>query len=356
MKIEQVKELANAVLYEGYLLYPYRHSAIKNRRRWTFGVVYPQEYSEANGSIEPCMMQSECLVSSHADTKLDIYVRFLHLLVRSVIDPNDVRVGIPLAGTLNDQTDTFLARRLSDEPWEEGVEREVIAEGLSLHDLVSNPTHTPISFPARRMIEPSTDGSATEIVREQQAISGMVIISAKPVDANLFKLNIQISNTTPKTRSVTNRHEAILQQSFVSTHTILTVHQGEFISLLEPPASLQSLVQECQNIHTWPVLVGDKNEYKTVLSSPIILYDYPQIAPESPGALFDGTEIDEILTLRIMTLTDEEKAEMRQGDARAREILERTESLSPEQFMKLHGVIRQIGPGNLGPVDLGGEA
>jgi hypothetical protein len=376
MKIEQVKELANAVLYEGYLLYPYRHSAIKNRRRWTFGVVYPQEYSEANGSIEPCMMQTECLVSSHANTKLDIYVRFLHLLVRSAVHPDDDRVGggedelapgkirgsltgpaVCLAGTFpNEQPDNYLARRLAGEPWEEGVEREVIAENLSLHDLISSPRHVPISFPAARMVEPSTDGSATEIVREQQAISGMVIISAKPVDANLFKLNIQISNTTPKTRSVTSRHGAILQQSFASTHTILSVHQGEFASLLEPPQTLQSLVQECQNIHTWPVLVGDKNEHNTMLSSPIILYDYPQIAPESPGALFDGTEIDEILTLRIMTLTDEEKAEMRQGDARAREILERTESLSPEQFMKLHGVIRQIGPGNLGLADLGGEA
>lgn len=86
-----------------------------------------------------------------------------------------------------------------------------------------------------------------------------------------------------------------------------------------------------------------------MLSSPIILYDYPQIAPESPGALFDGTEIDEILTLRIMTLTDEEKEQIRQGDARAREILERTEALSPEQFMKLHGTIRSLRPASEEP-------
>jgi hypothetical protein len=92
------------------------------------------------------------------------------------------------------------------------------------------------------------------------------------------------------------------------------------------------------------VLVGKEGDRDAMLSSPIILYDYPQIAPESPGTLFDGTEIDEILTLRIMTLTDEEKEQMRQGDARAREILERTEALSPEQFMKLHGTIRSLRP------------
>jgi len=78
------------------------------------------------------------------------------------------------------------------------------------------------------------------------------------------------------------------------------------------------------------------------LSSPIILYDYPQIAPESSGDLFDGTEIDEILSLRIMTLTDEEKREMRESDVRARQILERTESLPVDQLMKLHGVLRGL--------------
>jgi hydrogenase maturation protease len=79
-----------------------------------------------------------------------------------------------------------------------------------------------------------------------------------------------------------------------------------------------------------------------MLSSPIILYDYPKIAPESAGALFDGTEIDEILTLRIMTLTDQEKMEMASTDERAKEILERTESMPPEQFMKLHGILRSL--------------
>jgi len=77
-----------------------------------------------------------------------------------------------------------------------------------------------------------------------------------------------------------------------------------------------------------------------MLASPIILYDYPQIAPESAGALFDGTEIDEILSLRILTLTDEEKRQMRETDPQARSLLERTEALDAEQWMQLHGVMR----------------
>jgi hypothetical protein len=134
-------------------------------------------------------------------------------------------------------------------------------------------------------------------------------------------------------------------QSFISTHTILRVCEGSFISLLETPDELQDAAQGCQNRRTWPVLVGEQGEQDTMLSSPIILYDYPQIAPESPGTLFDGTEIDEILTLRILTLSDEEKEEMRQGDPRVRELLERTEALTPEQFMQLHGTIRKLSSG-----------
>ena len=95
---------------------------------------------------------------------------------------------------------------------------------------------------------------------------------------------------------------------------------------------------------TWPVLAGETGDRDTVLSSPIILYDYPQIAPESPGDLFDGAEIDEILSLRILTLTDEEKLAMSRSDQRARDILARTEALPPEHFMKLHGALRALHP------------
>ena len=125
---------------------------------------------------------------------------------------------------------------------------------------------------------------------------------------------------------------------------MIGVTAGEFVSLLEPPAELQSLAADCENVGAWPVLVGDPGQRDTMLASPIILYDYPQIAPESAGDLFDGTEIDEILSLRIMTLTDDEKREIRESDERARLILERTESMPVEQFMKLHGALRGLRP------------
>ncbi len=78
-----------------------------------------------------------------------------------------------------------------------------------------------------------------------------------------------------------------------------------------------------------------------MLASPIILYDYPQIAPESPGDLFDGTEIDEILTLRILSLTE---AEMSAVDDRARALLQRTAALTGDDLMRLHGTVRSLRP------------
>ena len=89
-------------------------------------------------------------------------------------------------------------------------------------------------------------------------------------------------------------------------------------------------------------MAGEEGQHDLILSAPIILYDYPQIAPESAGDLFDGTEIDEILALRILTMTDAEKLEVRNGDDRARRILERTEMLPPEHFQKLHGALRGL--------------
>ena len=131
-------------------------------------------------------------------------------------------------------------------------------------------------------------------------------------------------------------------RTFASTHTILHITDGAFLSMIDPPGAYAPAAALCRNLGAWPILVGDeaKKERDTLVSSPIILYDYPKIAPESPGDLFDAAEIDEILTLRIQTLTDEEKREMREVDAQARRILERTESLPNADLLKMHGVMR----------------
>jgi hypothetical protein len=170
-------------------------------------------------------------------------------------------------------------------------------------------------------------------------LEGAVEIGAEAVRPGLFRLTVAITNTAPWQGQ--NR-ERTLRQTFVSTHTILTVRDGEFVSLMDPPPNLKPFAEACQNVKTWPVLAGEEGQRQTLLSSPIILYDYPRIAPESPGDLFDAGEIDQLLTLNILTLTDEEKAEMCATDPRARRILERTEAFTAEDFMGLHGTMREL--------------
>jgi hydrogenase maturation protease len=129
-------------------------------------------------------------------------------------------------------------------------------------------------------------------------------------------------------------------RSFASTHAVLGIREGEFVSLTDPPPVWRAAADACRNVGGWPVLVGDNGAKDTVLFSPIILGDYPQIAPESPGDFFDGTEIDEMLTLRILTLTDDEKRAMAAVDSRTRDLLARTEAQARESLLSLHGTVR----------------
>jgi hydrogenase maturation protease len=177
-----------------------------------------------------------------------------------------------------------------------------------------------------------------KIVRSWRSLDGSVEVRGASVQDEVFKLTVKIINTAPWSGQ---DRDSTLKHTFVSTHTMLTAEVGMFVSLMDPPEVLRTAAEACVNIKTWPVLVGDRGQTRAILSSPIILYDYPQVAPESPGDLFDGTEIDQLLLLNILTLTDDEKEEMRASDPRAREILARTEALDPSDFMRLHGTIRE---------------
>src|SRR5262249_8455829 len=149
---------------------------------------------------------------------------------------------------------------------------------------------------------------------------------------------------TPFEQASQKSRDDALMHSLVSTHMILGIRGGGFVSLLDPPEPWSEIAAGGRNIGSYPVLVGEAGATDTMLSAPMILYDYPEIAPESPGDLFDSTEIDEILTLRILTLTDDEKRAMVNTDQRARMLLERTESMARDQLMGLHGKVRGLRP------------
>jgi hypothetical protein len=342
-----IDRIVQAVLYEGYLLYPYRPSSIKNRQRWTFGGVFPQSYSEAQGSGEPWTMQTECLITGGPDTALQARVRFLHLLERTVGQLSRPLAEWPATGEpAFEPVATLSAGDRVHQTWEEAVERDVALPDCVLRDVIARPFSQAFSFGPSRMLVPVRGPGGQIIgvlVRQQQLVAGSAEVSGRPVDNDLFRITVRILNQTPMLDTPPSRGQAQLQ-ALASTHTILHVRSGAFVSLLDPPRAWQAQAAECQNVGTWPVLVGTEGERDALLSSPIILYDYPQVAPESPGDLFDATEIDEILTLRILTMTDEEKREMLASDERGRALLERTEALGKDDLMKLHGTVRSLRP------------
>lgn len=346
MNLSLVERIVNAVLYEGYMLYPYRPSAVKNQQRWNFGALYPRAYSEAQTGADAWTMQTECLVSGDARTTIEVKTRFLHLVAREV---GQLTTPLPeLAETGEPDFHVVASMEAGGQvyqTWQEAIERDVSAPGFALSELVSEPRELPFTFANTRALEPlrEADGLVVGLlIRQQQTIKGAIEVQAEALGERLFKLTTRILNLTGF-EGMQSRDDALMR-AMVSTHTILSVKGGEFVSLLDPPEAFREAAASCSNKGTYPVLVGADGERDCMLSSPIILYDYPQIAPESAGDLFDATEIDEILTLRIMTLTDEEKREMRSGDERARQILERTEAMPEEQLMKLHGALRGLRP------------
>jgi hypothetical protein len=343
-----VDQIAAAVLYEGYMLYPYRPS-VKNRQRWTFGGLYPRAYSESQEGGDACAMQTECLVLGGLETTVHVSVRFLQLVARLVGEcispPHDwTEEGEPPWRIVE-------ALKVGDvvhHAWQEAVEHKIDLGDSNLGALVAQPRRIEFHLDSGQDREPLRNPAGAIVgvfVRERQPIEGLVELSAAAVEEGTFRLTVKVLNQTPwPGNETTARRDEALMHSLVSTHTVLVVCDGEFVSMIDPPEPFRALTAECRNTGTWPVLVGAEGGKDTVLSAPIILYDYPRIAPESPGDLFDSTEIDEILTLRIMTLTEDEKRAMSAVDSRARALLERTESLAREQLLGLHGTVRGLRP------------
>jgi hypothetical protein len=288
---DPVRRIADAVLYEGYILWPYRRSATKNRQRWTFGGVYPPAHA-ARHPDDPSVLQAQCVVEGSDDVEVE--VRFLQVVERSLVNA---------AGEPVDELDGLLA-------WEEATEREL---GVG-----------PFEIPAGCRREPVANG---EIVRSWRELRGRV-----EATVDVGRVTVRVENTTPWHG---DRREDALGQTLCSTHAVLRSARGAFVPATE---------SDCENAGLWPVLVGEPGARDTVLAAPIILSDYPQIAPESPGDLFDATEIDKLLILNVLALTPEEQDEMRASDPRAREILERCASLSADELMQLHGAIREFRP------------
>jgi hypothetical protein len=210
--------------------------------------------------------------------------------------------------------------------------------------------------------EDTENASGARVVWRREPLTGTVRVRATALAGpwQAARLTVQVTNEseagTPASR------EDALPAALVAAHLIITVSGGAFLSMTDPPEWATPQVAACRNTGCWPVLGGPEGSRQVVLASPIILPDHPQVASESPGELYDGTEIDEILTLRTLALSAEEKAAARATDPRAAALIDRVDAIDAPTMAQLHGTIRAMSPSQPdgpvtldGPVPLGGE-
>ena len=311
MSLDDVRRVADAVLYEGYILYPYRASAQKNRSRWQFGVLMPPAYAAADPS-ETTTARAECVFTRDGEPSVDVVVRFLQVQRRTCPGP-----GAP-------------------DTWDEAVEREVSAT-VAGAALFGDGTATPFGVPGGEEQEVTADGT---VIRVRRALRGVVTVRATELPGPWQAARLTVGVTNQTAAGLLGSRPQALPAALVAAHMIITISGGAFVSMTDPPEWAAPAVSECENAGCWPVLAGPPGERNVLLASPIILPDHPEVARESPGELYDGTEIDEILTLRTLALTDEEKDAARATDPRAAALIDRVESLDGAALQRLHGTIR----------------
>jgi hypothetical protein len=305
VNLNVARTIADAVLYEGYILYPYRASAQKNQSRWQFGVAMSPGYSALDPS-ERSFLQTECVFEHTGQPTVEVMVRFLQVQRRT-------SAGQP--------------------SWDEAVEREVTV-AVDAAQLLRGGRVGGFELPAGEEREGT-------VLRRRERVSGIVTVQAGPLPGpwSAARLRVRVDNHSAPDPVPRTREEA-LPTALVAAHLIIGVEGGQFVSMIDPPEWAKPEVEACQNVGCWPVLAGPGGGRQVMLSTPIILYDHPEVAEESPGELYDGTEIDEILILRTLALSDAEKQEARATDPRAAALIDRVEALDAADFGRMHGTIR----------------
>ncbi|MEU6236648.1 hypothetical protein [Kitasatospora sp. NPDC047058] len=334
-RFAQARQIADAVLLEGYVLYPYRASAAKNRLRWQFGVLVPPGYGTDSG--EHSHQRTECLMEPRRGDRLAVELRFLRVQRRTV------QRATPTGG-FETAEELELADRVLV-PWDEGVEERVELV-VTVDELAGAEVVRPFALPACEEMEllRGPGGPAGRLLRRRERVDGVLRLTAPEVPGpyGARRLTAVVENTGAWVPRPDDRREAALPHSLVSAHLLLGLDRGSFLSVTDPPEWARAAVAECRNEHTWPVLAGPPGRGQVLLSSPIILEDHPSVAPESPGVLYDATEIDEILAMRTAALTDREKREARGTDARAGAVIDLADSMPPEVLERLHGAVRGL--------------
>lgn len=326
------QSIADAVLYEGYVLYPYRASSDKNKVRWQWGVVGPPGAHD-DGVGEEATMATDLPVLHDGNARLHLRLRALRVITRRV-----ERLGPEAPEPIESVT-------IGDRTHVSFDDSEVVHVDTTI-DLPTSSTRqtVPFVFGDDLVVDQlgQVDGLGHQLVRARHRTTGELSVEVEQVTDEVAILHVEVRNTTPWRGG--GRDEAVAR-SLVGAHVLGAAEGGLFLSVVDPPDEHAAAVASCSGHRLWPVVVGAAQRASLVLASPVILSDQPEIAPESQGTFYDGLEIDELLTLRVLTMTDEEKAEARATDPRSADIVDRVENMSPDDLASLHGTIRAPGLG-----------
>jgi hypothetical protein len=195
---DAVEKITRTCLYEGYLLWPYRRSALKNAKRWTFGGVFPPSCAAPLG--ERGALRAEVLLDTGggdpARERLTVRLRFLQVVDREVAatDPADPAAPPRPVDRLTVDGEHHLA-------WQEATEREV-SWRPTLAELLNGGAGHPVDLPAGAHREPVRDAAgrvAGEVTHRWQRLTGTVHARAEPVpDAGgVLRIAVRVENTTP---------------------------------------------------------------------------------------------------------------------------------------------------------------
>ena len=272
VSLEMARKVADTVLYEGYVLYPYRASATKNQVRWQFGIVAPRGYSESGGS-EPWAMQTECLVEPG------------DAAVARGPDPVPPAPGArgrggPRPARAAYRPVPMLAvgdRQLAT--WEEGVERRSTCPAMSIAEVDGRRTrraHRDRSPGRRRGVarpwrgDPGPRG-AHRAGRSRASCAWRASRSAAWSRCACGSRTLSPWDAAPDEPAAPDERTRAMRRSMAGTHTLLRLRDGAFVSLLDPPEWATAAAASCENQGTWPVLVGEEGAREC----PALLADHP---------------------------------------------------------------------------------
>jgi len=281
VSVDRIRAVADAVLYEGYLLYPYRATSSKNQLRWQFGVLGPQG-AEAAGIGEDSHLSMQCLLDlglldlgrsediESAQADLIIYVRFLQLQQRRT-ERLDDREGYLPVPELRVGSERWFS-------WDEAVEVES-SRTVPLADLLCGRSWS-VMAEAAQNTEPVHDQLgrlAGRLVRQRWPVAATVSAVLEPAEG-LHRLTVSIDNNA-MADGMASKDNA-LRVSLLGTHMIIESRDpsAAFLSVIDPPSHARKAAEQCRQHRCWPVLAGEPGAVSTVLGAPISLYDYPEIA------------------------------------------------------------------------------